>query len=105
MDGETDGRMDGRGHHHILCDFSSRFFGFVCVCVLFAFGLFVCCCLQLLLLKLTSGTHTHMQTHTHMHVLMANIDVYSVRPKSSLIERAANHESREAFSVNNAMKI
>lgn len=42
---------------------------------------------------------------THMHVLMTNIDVYSVRPKSSLIERAANHESREAFSVNNAMKI
>lgn len=102
MERATDERTDGWGHHHILCDFSSRFFG---VCVLFAFGLFVCCCLQLLLLKLTSGTHTHMQTHTHMHVLMANIDVYSVRPKSSLIERAANHESREAFSVNNAMKI
>lgn len=106
-DRRTEGRTDG-GIITFCVIFLLAFLVLcVCVCVLFAFGLFVCCCLQLLLLKLTSGTHahTHMQTHTHMHVLMANIDVYSVRPKSSLIERAANHESREAFSVNNAMKI
>lgn len=65
MERPTNGRTDGRGHHHILCDFSSRFFGFECV--LFAFGLFVCCCLQLLLLKLTRGTHTHIHTHICRH--------------------------------------